>query len=120
VLLSVDHDARAARDAVRGVLAYYVHRVEPVVLATSGADAGELQNICDTVLQEGVPAGARLVSDALIETFASAGDPEHVAERLQASMAAGVHAVLAWHVIGPDPGRSLRLLADVVRPRVFG
>jgi 5,10-methylenetetrahydromethanopterin reductase len=38
VLLSVDRDARAARDAVRRVLAYYIHRVEPVVLSTSGAD----------------------------------------------------------------------------------
>src|SRR6266849_1194457 len=41
VLVSVDPDARAARDAVRTVLAYYIQRVEPVVLSTAGADTGE-------------------------------------------------------------------------------
>jgi alkanesulfonate monooxygenase SsuD/methylene tetrahydromethanopterin reductase-like flavin-dependent oxidoreductase (luciferase family) len=51
--------------------------------------------------------------------FAAAGDPEHVAERLDAYVAAGLRGVLAWHVIGPQPARSLQLLADVVRPRVF-
>ncbi len=120
VLLSVDHDARAAREAVRSVLAYYIHRVEPVVLSTSGADPDELRRVREAVLHDGVPAGARLVSDALIDTFAAAGDPEHVAQRLQAYLEAGLAGVLAWHVIGPDPASSLRLLAEVVRPRVFG
>ncbi len=42
VLVSVDRDARAARDAVRYVLAYSAARVESVVLTTSGADPDEL------------------------------------------------------------------------------
>jgi alkanesulfonate monooxygenase SsuD/methylene tetrahydromethanopterin reductase-like flavin-dependent oxidoreductase (luciferase family) len=120
VLLSVDHDAQAARNAVRRVLAYYIHRVEPVVLLTSGADPEELQRVRETVLQDGLPAGARQVSDALIDTFAAAGDPDHVVKRLEAYVAAGLNGVLAWHVIGPNPARSLRLLADLVRPRVVG
>jgi 5,10-methylenetetrahydromethanopterin reductase len=119
VLLSVDRDVRAAREAVRPVLAYYIHRVEPVVLSTSGADPEELQRVRQTVLEHGVPAGATRVSDALIDTFAAAGDPDQVSERLSAYLAAGLRAVLAWHVIGPDPSTSLRLLAEVVRPRVF-
>jgi 5,10-methylenetetrahydromethanopterin reductase len=119
VLLSVDRDARAARDAVRTVLAYYMHRVESVVLSTSGADPEELRRVRETVLEQGVPAGARLVTDGLIDTFAAAGDPDAVCERLRAYLAAGLRGVLAWHVIGPDPARSLQLLAEVVRPRVF-
>ncbi len=119
VLVSVDPDIRAARDAVRTVLAYYIHRVEPVVLSTSGADPDELQRVRQTVLEQGVAAGARLVSDALIDTFAAAGDADHVSQRLRAYLGAGLRGVLAWHVIGPDPSRSLRLLAEVVRPRVF-
>ena len=55
VLVSVDPDTRAARDAVRTVLAYYIHRVEPVVLSTSGADPDELQRVRQTVLEHGVP-----------------------------------------------------------------
>jgi 5,10-methylenetetrahydromethanopterin reductase len=119
VLLSIDPDAHAARDAVRNVLAYYIHRVEPVVLSTSGADPASLDRIRSTVLENGVDAGARLLDDELIDTFAAAGDPDHVAERLQAYHHAGIRRILAWHVIGPDRERSLRLLAETVLPRVF-
>ncbi len=120
VLLSVDRDRRAARDAVRRVLAYYIHRVEPVVLSTSGADPDELERIRVTVIEHGVDAGARAVSDATIDTFAAAGDPDDVTARLKSYCDAGLRGVLAWHVIGPDPERSLQVLAETVRPRVFG
>jgi 5,10-methylenetetrahydromethanopterin reductase len=119
ILLSVDDDGGAAREAVRNVLAYYIHRVEPVVLSTSGADPEALRRVRETVLEHGVAAGARLVTEAQIDTFAAAGDPEQVARRLREYVDAGIRGALAWHVIGPDPSRSLRLLAEVVRPRVF-
>jgi 5,10-methylenetetrahydromethanopterin reductase len=115
ILLSVDRDRRAARDAVRGVLAYYMHRVEPVVLSTSGADPEEVDRIRSLSLD----AAPGQISEALIDTFAAAGDPDEVAERLQAYLDAGLRGVLAWHVIGPDPARSLQLLAETVQPRVF-
>jgi 5,10-methylenetetrahydromethanopterin reductase len=118
VLLSVDQDADAARDAVRRVLAYYIHRVEPIVLSTSGADPDELQRIRKGVLEQGVEAGADLVSGNLIDIFAAAGTPDYVAERLHAYVAAGLRGILAWHVIGPHPVESLGLLAEVVWPRV--
>jgi 5,10-methylenetetrahydromethanopterin reductase len=119
VLLSVDADARAARDAVRHVLAYYIHRVEPIVLSSSGADSAEVARVRDTVLAEGVEAGARLVTDHLVDVFAAAGDPDYVAERLQMYLDAGIRGILAWHVIGPNPARSLELLAQSVAPVVF-
>src|SRR5205807_7431888 len=90
VLASVDADARAARDAVRHVLAYYIHRVEPVVLSTSGADHEELARVTQMVMADGVAAGAALVSDALIDMFAAAGTVEQVSERLQAYIDAGL------------------------------
>ena len=119
VLLSVDENARAARDAVRNVLAYYMHRVEPVVLSTSGADPERVEHIRQVVLASGFEAGARELDDALIDTFAAAGDPEHVAERLRAYLAAGIRDVLAWHVIGPDRAHSLELLVREVWPRAL-
>jgi 5,10-methylenetetrahydromethanopterin reductase len=118
VLVSVDREAAAARAAVRRVLAYYIHRVEPIVLSTSGADPDEIARVRRTVLEDGPDAGAALIGDALIDIFAAAGDPDHVVARLQEYVAAGLRGVLAWHVIGPDRERSLRLLADEVRPRV--
>jgi 5,10-methylenetetrahydromethanopterin reductase len=119
VLVSVDPDARAARDAVRRVLAYYIHRVEPVVLSTSGADPSQVERVRRAVLEHGVEAGIERVGNSLIDIFAAAGDPDHVAERLRAYLSAGLRGVLAWHVIGPDPIHSLQLLAESVRPRVF-
>jgi 5,10-methylenetetrahydromethanopterin reductase len=115
VLLSVDRDRRAARDAVRRVLAYYMLRVEPVVLSTSGADPEEV----DRIRSMSLDAARGQISDALIDTFAAAGDPDEVAERLQAYLDAGLRGVLAWHVIGPDPAGSLQLLTETVQPRVF-
>ena len=120
VLLSVDTDARAARDAVRRVLAYYIQRVEAVVLSTSAADPSRLREIAVAVREQGVEAGAALLDDEIIDVFAAAGEPDLVAARLQAYIDAGLRGVLAWHVIGPDPHRSLRLLTDTVLPRVFG
>jgi 5,10-methylenetetrahydromethanopterin reductase len=118
VLVSVDTDARAARAAVQGVMAYYLHRVEPVVLAQSGADPEELARVRQAVEDNGVAAAARLVSDRLVDVFAAAGDPDHVAARLAEYRAAEIRGLLAWHVIGPDPKRGLELLAREVWPRV--
>ena len=118
VLVSVDRDARAARDATRKVLAYYLHRVEPIVRSTSGADPETMARVSQTVVERGLEAGAALVDDELIDAFAAAGDPDHVVERLQAYVDAGIRGLLAWHVLGPDPTRALELLAREVSPRV--
>jgi 5,10-methylenetetrahydromethanopterin reductase len=118
VLVSVDQDGQAARAAIRHVLAYYIHRVEPVVLSTSGADPDRIDRVRRAVLADGVDAGIRLIDDELIDTFAAAGQPDHVAERLAEYAAAGLRGLLAWHVIGPDRVRGLRLLAEEVRPLV--
>jgi 5,10-methylenetetrahydromethanopterin reductase len=119
VLVSVDRDARAARDAVRNVLAYYVHRVESVVLSTSGADPDEIERVRQAMADAGVEAAGKLVTEGMIDTFAAAGTPEHVAARLQEYVQAGLCGVLAWHVIGRDPARGLDLLANEVRGRVI-
>jgi 5,10-methylenetetrahydromethanopterin reductase len=118
VLVSVDRDARAAKDAVKHVMAYYIHRVEPVVLSTSGADPEAVARVRSTVLASGVEAGASLIDDDLIDVFAAAGEPEHVVARLREYTSAGLRGVLAWHVIGPDRMQGLRLLADEVRAHV--
>lgn len=118
VLTSVSHDPRAARTAVKRVLAYYLWRVEGVVVDTAGADPDAVAEVRRTVAAHGPQAGAERVSDHLVETFAAAGDPDQVAHRLHAYAQAGLDGVLAWHVLGPDPQEGLRLLAANVRPQV--
>jgi 5,10-methylenetetrahydromethanopterin reductase len=97
-------DAAAARDATRQVLAYYLHRVEGVVVDTSGADPGQVAAVRRAVLEDGVAAGARKVTDHLIDVFAAAGDPDHVTARLREYTAAGC--------------RGLELLARNVAPKL--
>lgn len=56
----MDHDAAAARDATREVLAYYLHRVEGVVVDTSGADPDQVEAVRRAVREDGVEGGPGL------------------------------------------------------------
>jgi 5,10-methylenetetrahydromethanopterin reductase len=118
VLTSVAADPHAAHHAVRPVLAYYLWRVDGVVTDQAGADPDAVAEVRRTVDTQGVQAGAARVSDDLVETFAAAGDPEQVAQRLHGYAQAGLDGALAWHVLGPDPREGLRLLAQQVWPLV--
>ena len=115
VLVSVGTDRRQARHAVREVLAYYLGRVEGVVIDTSDADPDDVDIVRRTVRTDGAAAGAAMVSDHLIDTFAAAGSVEEVIPALQRFVEAGIDLPLAWHTLGPDPEEALRLLAGPVR-----
>jgi 5,10-methylenetetrahydromethanopterin reductase len=118
VLVSVHDDARLARDAVRPVLAYYLNRVEGVVVTTSGASPEQVAQVRAAVTLGGVSAGASAVSEDLIDVFAAAGSPAQVAQRLNEYAAAGIRGLLAWYVLGPDPIAGLCQLASDVMPLV--
>lgn len=117
ILTSVSRDAKAARDACRQVITYYLWRVEPIVYETSGADPDAVEFVRSTVPDEGVDAVARRLPEELIDVFAAAGTPDAVMERLAEFEGAGLKGVLAWYVFGPDPDEGLRLLSDAVRAR---
>ena len=118
VLTSVDTDADAARDAVRPVLAYYLARVEGVVIDESGADPDAVAAVRAAVADGGVDAGAKALSRHLIDTFAAAGTVDDVIERLLPFAEAGLDLPLAWYTFGPDPAEGIRVLAEQVRPEV--
>ncbi|WP_240645945.1 LLM class flavin-dependent oxidoreductase [Georgenia sp. SYP-B2076] len=120
VLISVDHDRRRARDAVRRVVAYYLWRVEAVVVEHSGADPDQVEAVRAVVASDGPDAGAAAVTDDLIDVFAATGEPDEVGERLQAWVDAGIRGILGWHVLGPDPVAGLALFAEQVVPELLG
>jgi 5,10-methylenetetrahydromethanopterin reductase len=117
VLTSVSKDGKAARDACRHVLTYYLWRVEPVVHETSGADPEVMAFVRSRVTEEGVDEVARRLPDELIDTFAAAGTPDVVAAKVAEFGEAGLKGFLAWYVFGPDPDEGLRLFIDAVRAR---
>ncbi len=118
VLTSVDRDRRAARLAVREVLAYYLWRVEGVVVDESGADLEAVAAVRRAVADGGVAAGAAVVADSLIDSFAVAGTVEDVVAQLAPFAAAGLALPLAWYTFGPDPEWAIEALAGDVRPAV--
>lgn len=120
LMVSIDEDRRIARDAVRQSLAYYLFRVEAVVTDRSAADPAEISHLRATVRDYGVDAGANLISDALIDEFAVAGDPDDVLRRLHQYAEAGLRGLIAGQILGADRLRALRLLTDFVQPRLQG
>jgi 5,10-methylenetetrahydromethanopterin reductase len=119
VLTSVDQDRAAARAAVRPVLAYYLARVEGVVVDESGADPYAVAAVRAAFAAGGVEAGAAAVSEQLIDTFAAAGTVDDVVASLQPYAEAGLDLPLAWHTFGPDPAAGIRVLAEQVRPLIL-
>lgn len=117
ILTSVSRDAKAARDACRQVITYYLWRVEPVVYETSGADSDAVAYVRSKVPEQGLDAVARNLPEDLIDVFAAAGTVDMVMARLSEFEAAGLRGVLAWYVFGPDPDEGLRLLSEAVRDR---
>lgn len=112
ILVSVGPDRKAARDACRQVLAYYLYRVEPVVYEHAGADPDQVAFVRSSVPEHGVDWVADRLPEDLIDVFAAAGDPDAVLARLDEYEEAGVRGANAWYVFGPDPDLGLRLLAE--------
>jgi 5,10-methylenetetrahydromethanopterin reductase len=119
LMVSVAADAKAARDAVRLRLAYYLHRVEKVVHAHSGADAGDIAKVREVTEERGAQAGAAVVTDEIIDTFAVAGDTQLAIRRFREYAEAGLRGLIIQHVPGPERVEGLNLIAKEVVPHVL-
>ena len=53
LMVSVGTDAKAAREAVKTRLAYYLYRVKEVVREHSGADAGDIARVREVTSERG-------------------------------------------------------------------
>jgi 5,10-methylenetetrahydromethanopterin reductase len=119
LMVSVGADAKAAREAVKPGLAYYLHRVEKVVYAHSGADAAAIESIREVTAKRGAQAGGALVTDEIIDTFAVAGDTALAIRRFREYAQAGIRGLIIQHVAGPQRVEGLTLIAKEVIPRVL-
>jgi 5,10-methylenetetrahydromethanopterin reductase len=119
LMVSVGADAKAAREAVKTDLAYYLHRVEKVVHAHSGADADVIQRVREVTAERGAEAGGALVTDEIIDTFAVAGDTALAIRRFREYAQAGIRGLIIQHVPGPERVEGLNLIAKEVIPHVL-
>lgn len=120
VLTSVGRERLEARAAVRHVLAYYLWRVEGVVITESGADPEAVAAVRTAMQERGAESAAATVSEGLIDTFAVAGTVDDVVAGLARFADAGLDLPLAWYVFGPDVDWAITALARDVRPAVCG
>jgi 5,10-methylenetetrahydromethanopterin reductase len=118
LMVSVGADAKAAREAVKTGLAYYLYRVEKVVYEQSGADADDIARVREVTAERGVEAGAAFVTDEIIDTFAVAGDTQLAVRRFREYAEAGVRGLIIQHVPGPERVEGLKLIAVEVVPHV--
>lgn len=118
VLTSVGRNRAEARQAVRNVLAYYLWRVEGVVVDESGADPEAVTAVRKAMEADGPGAAAASVSEGLIDVFAVAGTVDDVVTGLTRFADAGLQLPLAWYTFGPDVDWALEALARDVAPAV--
>lgn len=118
VLTSVGRDRFEAREAVRRVLAYYLWRVEGVVITESGADPEAVAAVRTAMDNGGPHAAAAAITDDLIDTFAVAGTVDDVVVGLARFADAGLQMPLAWYTFGPDVDWAIEVLARDVAPAV--
>lgn len=118
-MTAVARDGAVARTAVRAPLAYYLHRVEKVVVDESGADPAAIARVRTAVAQEGPEAASGLVTDELIDTFAVAGTPDQAVARFRQYAAAGIRGLIVQFVPGLDRAEGLELVAKEVIPHVL-
>lgn len=118
ILTSVGRNRVEARDAVRRVLAYYLWRVEGVVVSESGADPEAVQAVRNAMNTSGPHAAASLINDHLIDTFSVSGTVDDVVVGLARYADAGLDLPLAWYTFGPDVEWALERLATEVLPAV--
>jgi 5,10-methylenetetrahydromethanopterin reductase len=119
LMVSVAADLAAAREAVKPRLADYLHRVEKVVYAHSGADPEAVQRVRQVTARQGVSAGASVITDELIDTFAIAGDTDLAIRRFREYADAGIRGLIVQHVPGSQQAEGLTLIAKEVIPRVL-
>lgn len=117
LFVHVDRDAAVAREAVRPRLAFYLGRVEPVVLGTAGLDPELVDRVRRDILDDGATAAGR-IPDAVVDAFTVAGDPEHVARRLEEYVRLGLRGLILQNPGGARWAAGLRLFAEEVLPHV--
>ncbi|HEX2316694.1 MAG TPA: LLM class flavin-dependent oxidoreductase [Thermomonospora sp.] len=97
VLASVSDDARAARDAVRDAVGFFLRAEAHTALVGRSRYASQIRERV-AGLAEGEPL---VVEDAWIDEFAVAGDPGQVRDGLRRLHAAGADALGLW-LFPPD------------------
>lgn len=119
LFVSLDTDLAAARDATREQLAFYLHRVSPVVRERADVDQELVARVVADVVEHGTREAGKRIPVEVIDAYTLTGDPERVGRRLQEFVDAGLRGLLLQSARGgADRAAELRLFAREVLPHV--
>jgi 5,10-methylenetetrahydromethanopterin reductase len=118
LIASIDENERAARDAVRPVLAMLISLMAPQpevpILKIAGLDADTIRAFGASLARGEIPL--TMVTDWMIDTFTIAGSPAHCRERLGALVDGGINAPVFFEVPGVPPEKTLRDVREHLMP----
>ncbi|MEE8110981.1 MAG: LLM class flavin-dependent oxidoreductase [bacterium] len=120
VTFSVGDEREKARDAVREMLATYVDHVGVKRADILGLTEAEVAGFKEAMQSGRAKAAAKLVKDDLIDRLAVAGTAEECADRFTAYIEAGLDVPVAFHTLGPNRERAIRIIGEKLIPAVCG
>ncbi|EMA45311.1 5,10-methylenetetrahydromethanopterin reductase [Halococcus saccharolyticus] len=106
--VSIAEDATAAREAARPPVAFIAAGAPPPVVERHGLDADRADTIGDALAAGEFSIAFDRVSDAMIDAFCIAGEPDTVESRLRAVLEYA-DSVVIGAPLGPDPDEAIRL-----------
>ena len=119
LLTSISEDERAAREAIKPLLAVMISLMAaqpPTPLFTAaGMDPDELRRFAETYARGELPV--RLVTDSIIDTFAIAGGPDRCGVALQKILDAGVTHPVFFETPGIPAEKTIRAVHKNLMPR---
>lgn len=112
---SIDDDRELARLELARHIAQYSGSLSPAALVEEGLDPAEFQMVQRVVLEEGLDAGARAVTGAML-TLGIWGGPDDVLEQIATLVEHGVEHISFGPPMGPDLNNALRVFGTKVFP----
>ena len=117
LVVSVSDDRRAASEAVKETLAWYLVRVGPEVTRSAGVPDSLVAEVKTSTARHGLTAETTgLIDDDAVAKLAIVGDSDDVADRLEEYVQLGLKLPVAYQVWGPDREAAIRDLGKRVRP----
>lgn len=110
MVTAMDRDGTAARDRVRPFVAMYLARF-PNIAQETGFPAETVLRVRATVDAEGLEAGSRLVTDAMVNHLVAAGTPDEVRARIKDYREAGIRCPVLF-IVGDNIEEVVTTLAD--------
>jgi 5,10-methylenetetrahydromethanopterin reductase len=112
--MSIDQDAKKARNAAKIVAAFIAAGSPPELLTRHGLNLDNVAKVKAALGKFDFKTVGELISDKEIDAFTIAGTPEMVKQKCNDLTKAGVTQIIFGSPLGPDMTNSIRLLGKYI------